>query len=129
MLRLFRCIWIKLSSWENISYGVKSKQVNISIPDNNVDNDDNDNDEGNDDKHEDAEDDVTIIMSTIKMYSRMIHVYTRLRNQSMDASYFRNKVHMRVTVAIFRENPPSICFVVKVYITCIICLFVCLFGV
>ena len=70
---------------------------------------------------------MTIIMSTIKMYSRMIHVDTRLRNQSMDASYFRNNVNMRVTVAIFRENPPSICFVVKVYLTCIICLFVCLF--
>lgn len=96
---------MKLSSWENISYGVKSKQVNISIADNNVDNDDNDNDESNDDKHEDAEDDVTIIMSTIKMYSRMIHVYTRLRNQSMDASYFRNNVNMRVTVAIFRKKP------------------------
>ena len=58
MLRLFGCIWMKLSNWENISYGVKSKQVNISIADNNVDNDDNNNDEGNDDKHEDAEDDV-----------------------------------------------------------------------
>ena len=119
---------MKLSSWENISYGVKSKQVNISIADN-FDNDDNDNDEGNDDKHEDAADDVTIIMSTIKMYSRMIHVDTRLRNQSMDASYFRNNVNMRVTVAIFRENPLIICFVVKVYLTCITCLFVCLFGV